>query len=206
LTRPAELFFVKRRPGASPTPPNALRPLRPAAGPTAAFFTPLEHYLLVPSPAERTPDRFERYWSRFVDGVTVVWLGVFLVVMFHSDYPILSLVDPLWVARLDNVLFWMTVFFIADLVFQYHWSGLPLGRFLRLRWFDVLMAIPFLRPLRLLRIVRVGRLARAFRMVSRSRNLSALYKKSKRAAKVTAGTARATDLGPRDPMAVQDEP
>jgi hypothetical protein len=165
----------------------------PSNMPTAAFFSPGAPSWLVPPPGPRTPDRFERRWSRLVDGVTVVWLGVFLVVMFHADYPVLRLVDPLWVARLDEVLFWMTVFFITDLFLQYRWSGLPAARFLRLRWFDVLMAIPFLRPLRLLRIVRVGRLARAFRVVVRSRNLTALYKKSKRAAKATLVGAAASE-------------
>lgn len=129
-------------------------------------------------PGPVTP--FQRRWTLFIDAVTFVWLGVFLTVMLHLDYPVLTLVDPATVALLDQVLFAMTVLFITDLALQYVWSDLGPLAFLRARWFDVLMAIPFLRPLRGLRILRVGRLAMIFRVVGQGQKAISLTKKTKR--------------------------
>lgn len=118
-----------------------------------------------------------------MDVVTVLWLVLFLLVLLHADLDALDLLSAASVRGLEEVLFASTLVFAADLWFRYRWSGLTRGRFLRTGWLDVLMVVPFLRPLGSMAVLRVGRPARAFRAVVRGRRALGLYRKSRRAAR-----------------------
>lgn len=88
-------------------------------------------------------------WDRFVDAVTVVWLGVFILGFVSVEYG-----DA---CDLINLL--LLPVFIVDLFVIYRRVG-DVKVLLRKHWLDILMVIPYLRVIRAVRIIRVVRLAR----------------------------------------------
>ena len=94
-------------------------------------------------------------WDRFIDLVTVVWLGIFA----------LGLAAPQgWES---DVLLYVIPVYVVDLGVKYRRVG-NVRRFVREHWLTILMVIPYLRVLRLLRVLRVLRVARAGRVLRSS--------------------------------------
>jgi len=83
-------------------------------------------------------------WDRFVDLVTIVWLGVFVVGELLSEYG--PVCDCINLALLPV--------FAADLMVRYRRVG-NLRKFLRKHWLDILIVIPYFRFLRLIRLAKV---------------------------------------------------
>ena len=95
-------------------------------------------------------------WDFFVDFVTIVWLTLFIMGLTNTtDIPDLAV----------NL---MLVVFVADLVVKYRREP-DLRTFLRRRWIDILLVIPWFRPFRILRFVRVLRLLRIVLQAERFR-------------------------------------
>ncbi len=86
-------------------------------------------------------------WDYFVDIATVVWLALF----------VLGYTNQLAVP--DLILQTMLAIFVADLVVKYRREG-NLKSFLRHRWIDILLVIPWFRAFRFLRFIRMFRLLR----------------------------------------------
>ena len=91
-------------------------------------------------------------WDRFVDTVTLAWLGIFVADLTVAQHDALAVV-------LISVL----PVYVLDLGVRYRRSG-TLGRFVREHWFSILMVIPYLRVLRLFRLLRLLRLLRVLRI------------------------------------------
>ncbi len=92
-------------------------------------------------------------WDRFIDGVTLLWLGVFLA----------NLVTSLGAIAVV-ILLSLMVIYVADLVVQYRRVG-RISLFLRKHWLTILMIIPYVRVLRLVRLVRAMRTLRVLRLM-----------------------------------------
>ena len=93
-------------------------------------------------------------WDRFVDFITVVWLTVFFVGIANPgltpDYLELGLLSV----------------FVLDLVVKYRREP-NIKTFVRKRWVDILMVIPYFRIFRMLklfRLIRVLKAAKVFRV------------------------------------------
>lgn len=91
-------------------------------------------------------------WDRFVDAITLLWLGVFAADLVRPMPDVSAL-----------VLLGLLPIYLADLGVQYRRVG-SFGLFLRKHWLTILMAIPYLRVLRLLRMARALRTLRVLRV------------------------------------------
>ncbi len=91
-------------------------------------------------------------WDRFVDLVTILWLGIFFANIYRPG---------LFPASIELGL--LSVF-IADLVIKARTEP-SLSTFLRERWTDILMVIPYFRIFRVLRFTRLLRICRTARIV-----------------------------------------
>ena len=105
-------------------------------------------------------------WDRFVDVVTVLWIGLFAVDLATS-YP-----------GLGTILFWCLPIYVMDLVVKYRRADGPVA-FVKQYWFSILMTIPYLRVLRLLRLLRLLRVLRMAR-VGRVLKTKGIWRKSRR--------------------------
>ncbi len=92
------------------------------------------------------------WWDRFVDFVTVIWLVVFVV----------GFVAPSLIP--SNTQLILLVVFVADLGVKFRRDPEP-RTFLRRRWFDILMVIPYFRIFRILKIVRLLRIFRILKLL-----------------------------------------
>jgi hypothetical protein len=117
----------------------------------------------------------ERYWTAFVDGVTVLWVALFLVSL-AADFGPLSLA-PGRAAAIDRFLRVAVIVFVADVCVLYWYSGKAPLAFARSQWFLMLSSFPWFRPLR---VLRLGRSLRALRVLSRSRRVGSLLGKCRR--------------------------
>ena len=91
-------------------------------------------------------------WDRFVDAVTILWLGMFFANIYQSD------LIP------TTIEFGLLGVFVVDLVVKAR-AEPNLSTFLRKRWTDILMVIPYFRIFRILRFTRLLRILRAARIV-----------------------------------------
>ncbi|MCH7621778.1 MAG: ion transporter [Chloroflexi bacterium] len=92
------------------------------------------------------------WWDRFVDFVTVIWLGVFAV----------GFVAPSLIP--SNTQLILLAVFVGDLGVKFRRDSDP-RTFLRRRWFDILMVIPYFRIFRILKLVRMLRFLRIMKLV-----------------------------------------
>ena len=92
------------------------------------------------------------WWDRFVDFMTVIWLGVFVV----------GFVAPPLIP--SNIQLILLAVFVGDLGVKFHRDPVP-RTFLRRRWFDILMVIPYFRIFRILKLVRLLRILRILKLV-----------------------------------------
>jgi hypothetical protein len=118
----------------------------------------------------------ERYWTAFVDGVTVLWVALFLLTL-AAEFGPLSLAPGRAVA-IDRFLGVAVIVFVADVCVLYRYSGKAPLAFTRSQWFLILTSVPWFRPLR---VLRLGRVLRALRVLSRSRRVGSLLGKCRRA-------------------------
>ena len=79
-------------------------------------------------------------WDLFVDGVTVVWLVVFVVGLAFEE----------WSSFCDTINLLLLPVFIADLGVRY-WRVRDLREFLTKHWFDIVIVIPLLQVLKALK-------------------------------------------------------
>ena len=98
-------------------------------------------------------------WDYFVDIATVLWLTLF--VLGYTN----QLATP------DLILQTMLAIFVADLVVKYRREG-NLKSFLRHRWTDILLVMPWFRVFRLLKFIRMLRLLRITLQLERLRRKS----------------------------------
>ena len=98
-------------------------------------------------------------WDYFVDIATVVWLALF--VLRYTN----QLAGP------DLIIQTMLAIFVADLVVKYRREG-NLKSFLRHKWIDILLVIPWFRAFRLLKFIRMLRLLRVTLQLERLRRKS----------------------------------
>lgn len=96
------------------------------------------------------------YWDRFVDFMTVIWLGIFAV----------GFVAPTLIP--SNTQLVLLAVFVGDLGVKFRRDPDP-RTFLRRRWFDILMVIPYFRILRILKFVRVLRILKTLRIAKAGR-------------------------------------
>lgn len=98
-------------------------------------------------------------WDLFVDLVTIVWLALFILGLTNqTNAP-------------DILLQVMLVVFVADLWVKYRREG-SLKRFVRYRWIDILLVIPWFRAFRFLKFIRLLRLFRVALQLERLRRKS----------------------------------
>jgi len=95
-------------------------------------------------------------WDRFVDCVTVIWLGLF----------VLDIAKPNLIPT--AVEFSLLSVFVGDLVIKYCEEP-NLSSFIRKRWGDIFMAVPYFRIFRILRLIRLLRVLRAARIARAGR-------------------------------------
>ena len=91
-------------------------------------------------------------WDRFVDLVTILWLGIFFA----------NIVQPGLIPT--TIELGLLGVFVVDLVVKARVEP-NLSIFLRKRWTDILMVIPYFRVFRILRFTRLLRILRATRIV-----------------------------------------
>ena len=96
-------------------------------------------------------------WDEFVDLVTVVWLFVFVIGLVYPDYSSVT----------DTINLGLLPVFIADLYVGYRRTG-DLRTYIRKKWLDILLVIPFLRILRIIRIIRVVKTVKAVKTMSKT--------------------------------------
>lgn len=109
-------------------------------------------------------------WTKLVDIVTIIWLGIFMIGFFATER-IVHVCNILNVAILSV--------FVADLVIIYK-SSSNWRMFFKKHWFDIIMVIPYFRifrifrifrVLKILRVAKVARAAKAAKMATKSRRV-----------------------------------
>ncbi len=90
-------------------------------------------------------------WDRFVDLVTILWLGIFFA----------NIVQPGLIPT--TIELGLLGVFVVDLVVKAR-AEPNFTTFLRKRWTDILMVIPYFRIFRILRFTRLLRILRAARI------------------------------------------
>jgi len=111
------------------------------------------------------------WWDRFIDLATVIWLALFIVGLVSS-----ALIP-------GNVQLVLLAVFVADLGVKFH-TDPDKRTFLRRRWTDILMVIPYFRIFRILKFVRLLRFLKTVRIAKAGRfpgikMVEALRRKSK---------------------------
>jgi len=96
-------------------------------------------------------------WNYLIDGITVLWLGIFIT----------DLISPLGEAGGVVMLAFIPVY-VADLGVQYRRVG-NVRVFLRKHWITILMTVPYLRVLRLARFARLIRILRVLKVTKLGR-------------------------------------
>jgi len=109
--------------------------------------------------------KFKNIWTALVDSITFLWLFLFIFSQISAGV--------FWISFSLKVLLGI---FILDLVFLYWWPNHPPLKFLQEMWFNVLMVVPFFRPLRLLRI---NRFAKTIRILKKGKSYYKFFSKLK---------------------------
>ena len=128
-----------------------------------------------PEPARAVVRMNTMLWDRFVDFVTVIWLVIFFI----------GFVAPTLVS--SNVQLLLLTVFVVDLGVKYRRKP-NLSTFLKRRWTDILMVIPYFRIFRIFKLVRLLRILKTLRIAKAGRfpglkTLEVLRRKSIRIAK-----------------------
>ena len=111
-------------------------------------------------------------WDLLNIVITVIWLIVFVWRFFVDNKGVV-----------DIVLFFVTIFFVVDLIYIYK-NRNSTKDFFRQNWLDILMLIPFFR------IFKVGKIVRVLKISKTAKNI----KNIKRTLKVTEQIVEGVDL------------
>lgn len=103
-----------------------------------------------------------RYWSLFVDAVSLIWLAAFTISL-TAYYTELITVSPTVLYVTDAVTLSTLPVFIADLTLKYHRSDHSKA-FFKKHWMDIILIVPYFRVLRALSLVKLMRLIRLSRI------------------------------------------
>ena len=109
----------------------------------------------------------KRNWTIFVDLITVIWLIAFFVGLLNRETSITRYCNIINLAILP--------IFLTDLFFIYRETS-SLKVFLKTKWLDILLVIPYFRIFRLLRFARVIRFLKVIRFAKVSRGTKAVKK------------------------------
>ncbi len=120
----------------------------------------------------------EKVWILFVDVVTVVWLAAFVTEWFSSS--------TLAQSRCSLVTLWLLPVFVCDLIVLFRKED-DFKTFIKKRWFDVLLVIPYFRVFRIFRIVRMLKVLKILKL-RRSLGLTRFAKKLKKTVKAITGS------------------
>ena len=133
--------------------------------------------------------RSQNVWNRFVDLVTVIWLGIFFT---NIAYP------QLIPASIEMGLLCV---FVADLVLKAR-AAPVFKSFLRTRWADILMVIPYFRIFRILKLTRLFRFLKVARItrVGRFPGLKALEALRRKARRIFQKIAKHGEKVEKPPM------
>ena len=112
-------------------------------------------------------------WTKFVDAVTIIWLIVFAIGLNASTEIIQS--------RCSLLNFYLLPIFVIDLVLLYRQEG-DFRSFLKKRWFDILLVIPYFRIFRVFRMARLLRFLKILKL-QKIMKFTRLTNKSKRTTK-----------------------
>lgn len=110
-------------------------------------------------------------WTKLVDITTIVWISVFLLGFVIKDAIIKQVCN--------QFNFFLLPVFILDLYYLYKKTG-KIKKFLKEKWLDILLVIPYFRIFRILRFTKVLRLIKIFKF-TKARKTMILVKKSNRA-------------------------
>ncbi len=125
----------------------------------------------------------DKHWAALVDVATVVWIGFFI-----AGFVVKSAVAQ---GLCGKVMLCLLPVFVADLVILSRKEE-NFKIFIRKRWFDVLLVIPYFRIFRVLRFARLLKIMRLLR-AKKALGATRFVKKSKRT------VAAAARLRERDP-------
>ena len=120
----------------------------------------------------------DKVWIRIVDAVTVVWLSAFITGWFSSSALVQS--------RCTLVTLWLLPVFVCDLIVLFRKED-DFKTFIRKRWFDVLLVIPYFRVFRIFRMARVLKVLKLLKL-RKALGLTRFTKKSKRAVNAVTGS------------------
>ena len=95
-------------------------------------------------------------WDRFVDVVTVVWLTIFFI----------GIAEPGLIP--DSIELGLLSVFVLDLVVKYRRES-NIKTFVRKRWIDILMVIPYVRIFRVFKLFRLIRVLKAGKVMKMRR-------------------------------------
>ena len=96
-------------------------------------------------------------WNRLVDIITIIWFISFCLSFFTKGY----------ISKVFDILsIFICIFFVIDLLIIYK-KSINLFSFIKENWFDILMAIPFFRFLKIFRLAKVGKLRNILKLLKK---------------------------------------
>ncbi len=110
-----------------------------------------------------------RYWSHFVDAVSLIWLGAFTTSLV-TYYTEIVTVSPSVLFVTDAITLFTLPVFVVDLTLKYRGADHSKA-FFRNHWMDILLIVPYFRVLRALSLVkmlnflRLSRILRTWRAI-----------------------------------------
>lgn len=112
--------------------------------------------LLIREEAASSSD-YLKYWRRFVDAASIIWLIAFATSLLSYSESIT--IAPTILSATDAITLFTLPVFIVDLMLKYHLSENS-KMFFKKNWATIISVVPYFRVLRMLGALRVMRLAR----------------------------------------------
>lgn len=120
------------------------------------------------------PTPFAKKWARLVDASTIVWIVAFLLGLFTTDTV---------KAYCGYITLFLLPVFICDLILIFRQEK-HFKTFIKNRWFDVLLVIPYFRIFRIFRFARALKILRITRL-KRILGVTKFIKKSRKIARIS---------------------
>lgn len=131
-------------------------------------------------------------WTIFVDVVTILWLAAFAVGLITSS--------EITAVRCNFISLLLLPVFVADLYILFRQAD-NFRSFIKQRWFDILIVIPYFRLFRVLKFARVLRVLKLVKM-ARLLGITRAVKKTQR----TANMVKRTDNKSLNQIGAKDAP
>lgn len=93
-----------------------------------------------------------RYWNRFVDVISIIWVIAFTISFLASDLGVI-IIDINMVYLIDNFTFFILPVFVVDLMVKYYLLGHS-RTFFRKHWISILLVIPYFRVFKMLSFIK----------------------------------------------------